>query len=364
MPLSISDAVRAKMAPGAASLEPYDAEYSWVEVNLSANENTHPMPAAVHAAVDAALAMTPLNRYPQPLAPELRAELAYWHRVTKFQVIVGNGGDELIFNLLLAFGGIGKKLAICTPTFSVYGIYARLLGTEVIEVPLDASTFAIDEEALLAAAAEADLVFLCSPNNPTGNLVPTKLVSQVCAACSGIVLLDEAYIEFADEGMSSEVLLATFDNLVVLHTLSKAFSMAGCRIGYALSTPDIVNALSAVRQPYSVNVLSQAAALVVARSRDSFKQTIATIRSEREKLARDLSAIEGVSVWPSQANFLLISVPGKTSKIAWRRLRDEYSILVRCFASTPGLEKCLRVTVGTSGENKRLVSALEHITKE
>ena len=352
------------MSPGAADLEPYDAMYSWVEVNLSANENTHPMPAKVHAAVDLALAATPLNRYPQPLAPELRSEIAYWHRVTKFQVMVGNGGDELIFNMLLAFGGTGRKLVICTPTFSVYGIYARLVGTEVVEVPLDPETFAIDEEALLAAAADANLVFLCSPNNPTGNLVPTKLVSEVCAACPGIVLLDEAYIEFADEGMSSEILLDTFDNLVVLHTLSKAFSLAGARIGYALSTPDIINALSAVRQPYSVNVLSQAAGLVVARSRDEFKPTIANIRAEREKLAKELAAIEGVKVWPSQANFLLVKVPGMNARIAWRRLRDEYSILVRCFSTTPGLEKCLRITVGTAAENKRLVSAIEHIVKD
>ena len=352
------------MSPGAAALEPYDAMYSWVEVNLSANENTYPLPIGVRAAVDVALAQTPLNRYPQPLAPDLRAELAYWHRVNKFQVMVGNGGDELIFNLLLAFGGTGKKLVICTPTFSVYGIYAKLVGTEVVEVPLDPETFEIDEEALLAAAREANLVFLCSPNNPTGKLVPTKLVSQVCAACPGIVLLDEAYIEFAEEGSSSEVLLDTFDNLVVLHTLSKAFSLAGCRIGYALSTPDIINALSAVRQPYSVNVLSQAAGLVVARAREKFKPTIALIRAEREILAKRLAKIDGVTVWPSQANFLLVRVPGLNSRIAWRRLRDEYSILVRCFAGTPGLENALRVTVGTAEENKRLVAALEHIVKD
>ena len=352
------------MSPGAAALEPYDAMYSWVEVNLSANENNYPLPNGVRKAVDAALAATPLNRYPAPLATDLRAELAYWHRVTKFQVIVGNGGDEIIFNTLLAFGGTGHKLVICTPTFTVYGIYAELVGTEVVMVPLDPETFEIDEEALLAAAADADLVFLCSPNNPTGKLIPTKLVSQVCAACPGIVLLDEAYIEFADEGSSSEVLLGTFDNLIVLHTLSKAFALAGCRVGYALSTPDIVNALSAVRQPYSVNVLSQAAALAVVRARSEFTPMLATIRTEREKLTKALATIDGVSVWPSQSNFLLIKVPGLNSRIAWRRLRDEYSILVRCFSTTPGLEKCLRVTVGTPEENRRLISALQNITKE
>ena len=360
----ISERVRAMMAPAAASLEPYDAAYSWVEVNLSANENTYPLPKGLRESIDEALAATPLNRYPQPLATDLRGELAYWHRVNKFQVIVGNGGDELIFNLLLAFGGAGHKLVTCSPTFSVYGIYARMVGTEVVELPLDPETFDIDEEALIEAARTANLVFLCSPNNPTGNLVPTKLVAEVCAACPGIVLLDEAYIEFADEGSSSEVLLGTFDNLVVLHTLSKAFSLAGARIGYALAAADVISALAAVRQPYSVNVLSQAAALVMVRSRDKLKPTIAKIRAEREELARALSAIEGVRVWPSQANFLLVSVPGKNSRIAWRRLRDEYSILVRCFASTPGLDKCLRVTVGTPEENKRLISAIDHITKE
>lgn len=362
MALSISDDVRALMRPAAAKLEPYDPGFSPVAINLSANENTYGMPPEVRAAVDEALAATPLNRYPSPLSDDLRAELAVWHGVDPSQVVVGNGGDELLFNLFLAFGGPGHVMLNSTPTFSVYRTYAELVDTPVMDVPRDPDTLLPDMDALVERAPEASLVVLTSPNNPTGDVVSRTAVARLCEACPGIVLMDEAYMEFAPLGTSSEPLLSRYPNLAILHTLSKAFAFAGGRVGYVLADPSVVGALSAVRQPYTVDVMAQAAALAIVRRRDAFRDTIAQIRAERVRLSQALDALPGVRVWPSSANFLCVRLP--RAHEARERLRDEYSILVRDFSSTPGLADCLRITVGMPQENDRVIAAIAQIVEE
>lgn len=346
------------MRPAAAVLEPYDPAFAAVDVNLSANENSFGVPPAVRDAMLRALAQTAASRYPEALAPALRAELAAWHGIDPARIIVGNGGDELIFNLFLAFGGDGAKVVNCPPTFSIYGLYAGLLGCTVADVPRDPETFAVDGEALLAAAADARITIVTTPNNPTGTLAPLALIERLCAATEGLVLADEAYLEFADSP-SSLALLDALPNLVVLRTLSKAFAFAGGRIGYALASPKIIAAFAAVRQPYSVNALSQAAAVVAVRERAAYEGTLRSIIEGRAWLAGELSKLEGVRVWPSAANFLLVRLPDAHG--IWERLRDGYSILVRDFSRTPGLEDCLRITVGTPRENERVVAAIAEL---
>lgn len=364
MALAISDNVRALMRLSAAALEPYDPGFSPVEVNLSANENTYGMPPAVRERVNAALAATPLNRYPVPLADGLRQKLAAWHGVTPAQVCVGNGGDELLFNLFLAFGGPGHVLVNCPPTFSVYRLYAELVDTPVVDVPRDPKTLLPDMDALTDAARTANLVILTSPNNPTGDLASRADVERLCEACPGIVLLDEAYMEFAPVGSTCEDLVNVYPNLAVLHTLSKAFAFAGGRLGYVLADPSVVGALAAVRQPYTVDVLVQAVAETLVDTRADFLPTIRTIQSERGRVYQALVGMEGlgVTVWPSSANFLCVRVPDAPR--VWARLRDEFSILVRNFSTTPGLENCLRVTIGKPQENDRVLAALSQILKE
>lgn len=361
MAQEISESVRALMRPSAAVLDPYDPAFSPTRINLSANENTYGMPSAVREEVLQALSSVATNRYPLPLADGLRAELASWHGVEPSQVIVGNGGDELLYNLFLAFGGQGHVLVNCPPTFSVYGLYARLAECEVEDVWRDPENLEPDVDALVEAARSASLVVVTSPNNPTGGLFPLSGVQALCEACPGIVLVDEAYGEFAEPGTSAEPLLATYPNLAVLHTFSKAYCLAGARVGYVLASPSVVGALAAVRQPYTVNSLSQAAALVAAQERAAFEPTIATIRRERSRLFDALAAMAplGVRVWPSQANFLLVQVP--QAHQVRRALRDDFSILVRDFSSDPGLEGCLRITVGTPQENDVVVAALSQI---
>ena len=352
----LSDRMRALVQPHLAGIEPYDPSFTPCRINLSANENTYPLPAAVRASVDAALAATPLNRYPDPLSGELRCELAARHGLAPENVCVGNGGDELLFNFLLAFGGEGRRVLNCPPCFSEYEFFASLTQTSVRNVWRDRSTLAVDERAVLEAAPGVDLAIVTSPNNPTGDLASPAFIAQLCRACPGLVMVDEAYIEFADEGASVQGLLASCPNLVVLHTLSKAFGEAGIRCGYVVAAPDVIEAFAAIRQIYSVNVLTQAAALVAVRGSDAFAPVVERIRSERARLYRALDADGRVRVWPSQGNFLLVRMDG-ASRIR-ERLRDERSILVRDFSYAPGLADCLRITVGTPEENDEMLAAL------
>lgn len=358
----LSDRVKALVQPHLRTLEPYDPNFTPARVNLSANENTYDVPASARALIDEALAATPTNRYPDPMSNDLRDELAAWHGVSRENVIVGNGGDELLYNFLLAFGGPGRTLVNVPPTFSEYAFFASLTQTDVRDVWRDPETLLPQADELVAAAGEASLVILTSPNNPTGDVAPLELVARVCDACPGLVMVDEAYGEFAAAGTSAEALLAEYDNLLVLHTLSKAFALAGARCGYVIAAPDVIDALAAVRQIYSVNVLTQAAALAAVRARAEFDPTVEKIVSERSRLYESLARVEGVRVWPSEGNFILARM-ARASRVR-ERLRDECSILVRDFSYAPGLADCLRITVGTPEENNAVIDALAELVPE
>ena len=358
----LSARIRSLVREDIARLAPYDPNFTPCDINLSANENTYGMPAQVRAEVDAAIAAVATNRYPDPMSNQLRDQIAAWHGVLRENVCVGNGGDELLFNFFLAFGGPGKRLVDCPPTFTVYDIYSKMLGTSVVRCWRDAKTFELVMDALLPMAAHADMVIVTSPNNPTGNVITPADAERLCAACPGMVMIDEAYAEFAGEGASCEPLLARHDNLVILHTYSKAYCLAGVRMGYVLAAPDVIEVLGAVRQPYTVDVFAQAAAQAVTARRGAFQPTIDRIRSERTRLAEALATIDGVRVWPSEGNFLLVRVP--YAGVVRARLRDAHSILVRDFSTAPGLEDCLRITVGTPRENDALIKALATTVKE
>ena len=356
---SLSKRMQALVRPNIASLEPYDPGFTSCKINLSANENTFGMPSSVRRAIRHACDAAPLNRYPDPMANTLRDSIARWYGVNRSNVCVGNGGDELIFNFFLAFGGPGKVLINCPPTFSVYDIYAKMLGCTIQNCMRDADSFEVDVDALCTMAAHADMLIVTSPNNPTGNLLSRKDVARLCEACPGMVMIDEAYIEFADPSARCDMLLASYDNLIVLHTLSKAYGAAGLRLGYILAASDVIDVFAAVRQPYTVDVLAQATAQVIVEKRAEFQAGIDAIRRERDWLYEQLDSLNTVEVWPSAANFLLVRVP-KASTI-YQGLISGYSILVRNFSDSYGLNDCLRITVGTHEENERLISALSEL---
>ena len=323
--------------------EPYDPAFTPCRVNLSANENTHKLPDSVVEAMRAAMVTTPLNRYPDPMANDLRDLLATRHGVRRANIMVGNGGDELLFNLLFTFGGPGHALITCPPDFSEYANFAKMCETPVVTV-------------------DAALVILTSPNNPTGNLVDPSIIRRLLNETDALVLLDEAYIEFAGEDASLVGWVAENPRLMVLRTLSKAFGLAGLRVGYLVADPAVVDMLGAIRQIYSEDVLAQSVACAAVSRRRELAPVVADIVAERARLEAGLAGIEGVETWPSAANFLLVRLPGASRVRA--RLRDEFSILVRDFSYAPGLENCLRITVGTRPENDALLDALAILARE
>lgn len=345
-------------------LEPYDPKYLPARVMISANENTTDVPAPVREAVLARLAALPFNRYPDPLANDLRDAVAGAWGLERGNVIMGNGGDELLFDLALAFGGEGNALLNLPPTFSVYENNARLTGTAIVSVPRRAD-FSIDEEAVIERASQGDvgLVIVTSPNNPTGTLAAREFIERLLSATRAVVLVDEAYSEFAAVGTSVVDLVPAHENLVVLRTFSKAYALAGVRMGYLLTSPAVVTELTKVRQPYSVDAVSQAIALEVVKHRDAFVPVIERIKAQRAVLADGINALPGAHAYPSEANFLLVKIDDAIDAGAvWQRLYDA-GVLVRDFSRGPLTRNCLRVSVGTPEEDALFLSAFADALK-
>ncbi|MBI5231564.1 MAG: histidinol-phosphate transaminase [Coriobacteriales bacterium] len=339
-------------------LVPYDAKDVKADVVLASNENPCNIPSEVRTRILERTELFKFNRYPDPTAGELRKLIAEANGLEPENVLVGNGGDELIFDLLLAWGGPGRKILDMPPTFSMYAIDAHVTGTELLSVPR-APDFAVDQQAVLdqVADADVDIVVLSNPNNPTGNLTDESFLIDLLDATDAIVLVDEAYFEFSRHTMRPH--MSRHSNLVILRTFSKAFSLAGLRVGYLLGHEDVVRELMKVRQPYSVDSFSQMVAATVFRERAAFEQSISDIVRGRDQISDGLSRLEGVTVFPSEANFVMFRV--EHASALWRDLLHGHSVLVRDFSRGPGLADCLRVTVGTPEENDRFLEAVDGI---
>lgn len=344
--------------PELDDLVPYDAKDIKVDVALASNENPSNLPGEVRTRIRERMETFDYNRYPDPLAHELRKLIADANGLDPTNVLVGNGGDELIFDLLLAWGGPGRKLLDTPPTFSMYAIDANVTGTEVVTIPRD-DVFAVNQKAILDRVAEndIDMVVVSNPNNPTGGLTDESFLIDLLSSTDAIVLVDEAYFEFSRHTMRPH--MGRHPNLVILRTFSKAFSLAGLRVGYLLGHEDVIRELMKVRQPYSVDSYSQMVASVVFRERVAFEQSIRDIIRGRDQLMHGLSMIEGVTVFPSEANFVMFRVANASA--LWRDLLHQHSVLIRDFSRAPGLEDCLRVTVGTTDENDRFLTAVAEV---
>jgi histidinol-phosphate aminotransferase len=302
-----------------------------------------------------------LNRYPEPQPHALVQRLAELYGVPADQVLVGRGSDEAIDLLARAFCRAGRDaVLVCPPTFGMYSVAARIQGATVVTVPLVPGSFALDPEAVLARCTEeVKLVFLCSPNNPTGNQLDEAAILQIAERLAGraVVVVDEAYIEFAD-GPCLARHLARLPHLAVLRTLSKAYGLAGARCGALIADPEVVSLLRKVIPPYAITQLTletvlrllEPGQLAVSRAH------IALIRAERARLAASLAALPAVSqVWRSDANFLLAEFADPGAAFA---RACEAGLLVRDVRRQPGLGKTLRISVGTVQQNDRLLEAL------
>lgn len=342
--------------------KPYGAPMLQVPYALNVNENTHPIPAHVRESIVQALAreLETINRYPDREFTELREALASYSNsrgsgaaITPDMVWAANGSNEVLQHVLQAFGGPGRSLLGFPPTYSMHPIIAEATGTLWVEGARGAD-YSLNAESVVGdiRSHQPDLVFFCAPNNPTGTPVPLEVIDAAYAATSGIVLVDEAYVEFLPEGSpTAQDLLPGRQRLIISRTMSKAFAFAGARVGYILADPSINDALRLVRLPYHLSALTQAAAVAALAHADVMLAMVDDIRSQRDRLLTELPQL-GYSVHESQANFVLFGGIDNPQTLFKQLL--ERGILVR----DVGIANHLRVTAGTAEETTAFLDAL------
>jgi histidinol-phosphate aminotransferase len=347
-----------KLRDDLGDLEGYHSPQVDVAVRLNTNESPYPPPDAWREALLDELRVLPFNRYPDRDAVELRRAIGELHGVGPDQVLAANGSNEVIQALCLAFGGPGRAAAVFKPTYLMHSHIARITGTSVVEGERDAD-FALDmnEVQRVVGGEQPALTFLCSPNNPTGMLEPPEAIERVLALGPGLVVVDEAYGQFAPR---SAIELVEDDRpLVVVRTFSKTWSMAAARLGYLIGPAEIISAVEAVLLPYHLDSMKQAAGRLALRFKTEMEGRVATIVEERGRLAAAFSELP-VDSWASAANFILFRPRSKDGDKVWEQL-VERSVLVRNCAGWPRLDGCLRVTVGTAEENDAFLSALREV---
>ncbi len=341
-------------------LTPYGAPQLDVAVRLNTNENPWPPPPDLVEDLSRAVlaAATSLNRYPDREALALRTALAGYlgHGLAAEQVWAANGSNEVLQQLLQAFGGPGRSALGFEPSYSMHSLIARATGTRWVAARR-AADFTLSPEAAVAAVREhtPDVVFLCSPNNPTAGALHPQVVRAVLDTAEGVVVVDEAYAEFSDQP-SALGLLDRHPRLVVVRTMSKAFAFAGARVGYLAAGPAVVDALRLVRLPYHLSALTQAAALVALGHAEQTLATVAKVKAERERVVAALHDT-GVQTVPSDANFVLFG-RFDDQRATWQALLDR-GVLVR----DVGLPGWLRVTVGLPRENDAFLAALTAVAQ-
>jgi histidinol-phosphate aminotransferase len=324
-------------------------------VKLDAMENPYPLPKALRSEIAELVSGAAVNRYPNPQAPELKARLRQVMAIPEaFEILIGNGSDEIIQILIQALARPGAVVLAPDPTFVMYRMYALVNRMRYVGVPL-APDFTLDCARLLAAIEEHQpaLIFIAYPNNPTGNLYPESDVLRILQAAPGVVVLDEAYHAFAKKSFIGR--LGEYPNLVVMRTLSKV-GMAGLRMGYAVGSPGWISEIDKVRPPYNVNVLTQLVAERLLAHNDVLTLQAAEICAGRDQLKAALEPLPGVTVFASEANFLLVRVPDSGKVFAGMKARG---VLVKnLHGSHPLLAQCLRITAGSPEENTRCLDAL------
>jgi histidinol-phosphate aminotransferase len=339
-------------------LSPYGAPQLDVAVRLNTNENSYPLPEPVVEAIGKALAaeLRDLNRYPDRDAVALRADLAEYlgHGLTVEQVWAANGSNEIQQQLLQAFGGPGRTALGFVPSYSMHPLLA--LGTGTRWVPARRGVdFGLTADEAVAEVREhrPDVVFLCSPNNPTGTALDPTVVAAVLDVAPGMVVVDEAYAEFARPGtVSALAVLPGHPRLVVTRTMSKAFGFAGGRLGYLAADAAVVEAVQLVRLPYHLSALTQAAARAALTHRDALLGTVTAVMAQRDRIVATLRG-RGLRVADSDANFVLFEVGGDQATV-WHALLEQ-GVLVR----DVGLPGWLRVTAGTPAETDAFLTAME-----
>lgn len=339
-----------KLREGLDLLKSYSSNEAEWQIKLDANERPYNLPPIVDIALRDRLANLQFNRYPEITAHSLRKNLADSFNLAVEQIQIGNGSSELLAALCYAFGGSGRQIVYPNPSFSMYPVYARLSDSEPAPVQLNAD-YTLPVEVYLSTARTASLAILCNPNNPTGIAMPVELVDEIAGSLSCPLVVDEAYFEFHQRSASK--LLSKHNNLVIVRTFSKAYGLAAARVGYMLASQGISSAIGKVLLPYHVNALSLIAAEVTFAHRSEFDTGINQTIAERVRLSDRLRSIPGIEIFPSETNFLLIRANDAT-QLAARFAKA--GIGIRDFSQSPGLNGCIRVTVGTPKENDAVIA--------
>lgn len=342
--------------PDIASLKPYESHVIEGNIKMDANENPFPWPEGMRE--ELLNSKIDFNRYPDGEGTELREVIAAYNGINKEEVLVGNGSDELIQLVLQTFGGRDRALMIHPPTFSMYRAGAMITGTPVIEIPLLDGT-GLDGENILRVSEEDNrqkVIILCNPNNPTGAIFPRKEILRIVQNTKDLVIVDEAYFEFSKETLIDQI--NEYSNLLVMRTFSKAFGMAALRIGYVAGNRGLITSLNKVRQPYNVNSFSQKAGVIALKYVSPFKSQVEILIKETQNLYNELNKVQGFTVLPTKANFLLVKYQDAEYLTRELSLRG---FSVRYFRQLPGLGEAFRMSAGTPEENKAFLETVKDI---
>lgn len=346
-----------RIKPVVRSLSAYTLDPIETPIKINQNENPFDLPEQIKREVEARIRSRAWSRYPDFVPSSLLERLAAFSSWRPDGILAGNGSNELIQSFMMVTVGPGTRVVIVEPTFTLYRLQASVLGGDVRSVKLD-DRLSFDPAAVERAAIEddADIVIICSPNNPTGSFYDLADLERLLDRFDGIVVLDEAYHEFARRDAAS--LLPRHRNLVILRTFSKAMAMGGLRVGYMLADPEIAAEVTKAKLPYNLNIFSMAAAEVaIERYDDLLRPLVDVLVGERERLVAEIAAIDGLEPYPSAANFFVVRCLNSTPAALFARL-VENGILVRDVSRYPMLGDFLRISVGTPAENDALLRSL------
>lgn len=325
------------------------------KIKLDANENPYDLPLGMKKVIFKELSQSRFNRYPDAEALDLRKALAGKIRIPKEWITAGNGSDELILYLVLAFAR--GKIIFSTPTFAMYKLIGLSCGAKVVDIPLD-NNFKLDTQKIIREKG-VSIIFISTPNNPTGNLFSREEVLGIIKKSKALVVIDEAYAEFCGE--TYLLFLKRFENLVILRSFSKAFGLAGVRLGFMLGPPYLVELVNKVRLPYNLGLFNQIAGRVILENYQSLLKSLTDIIKERERIFQNLRMIDGLFPYRSQANFILFRTSFPSARLFNHLIKR--GIIIRHLQGEPALPDCLRVTIGKQTENDLFLKAVRSYFK-
>jgi histidinol-phosphate aminotransferase len=352
----MNDLIAQRIRQDVQSMHAYAVQDARGLIKLDAMENPHTLPPELKRQLGERLAEVALNRYPGERVDDLRRALAAHAGMPEdFDIMLGNGSDELISLLAMACDVPGASILAPLPGFVMYGMSAQLQGLKFIGVDLTPD-FELDERAMLAAIAQhqPSIIYLAYPNNPTANLWDDAVIDRIIAAAPGLVVIDEAYQPFASRSYVDRV--ARHSHVLLMRTMSK-FGLAGVRIGYMMGPRALIAEVDKVRPPYNISVLNCEAALFALAHQDEFARQAEDIRRQRQAIQIVLAALPQVKAWPSDANMILVRVPDAAR--AFEGMKSHGVLVKNVSKMHPLLANCLRLTVGTAAENERMLAALQ-----